>query len=53
VGVIVVFIADLRAGHERLLVRDKGDEHVGEQHRGNCESMGTVATGWGLAHRCA
>jgi hypothetical protein len=30
--VIVVFIADLR-GHERRVVLDKGDEHVGEQHR--------------------
>ena len=31
--VIVVFIVDLRAGHERRVVLDKGDEHVGEQHR--------------------
>lgn len=51
--VIVVFIADLRAGHERRIVLEHADEHVGEQRRAYGQIDGSAERqGWCLAHRC-
>jgi hypothetical protein len=50
--VILVFIADLRAGHERCVVLDHGDEHVGQQHRARRQVDGNGERQGCLAHRC-